>query len=1162
MPPRLFLMVGYDSVIMSVDDPVKLPTTFGQYELTEMIGEGDIGRVYTARSLLAKGFDKRLVIKLIKPELSKDASFVEAFMAEARLAVSLSHTNIVQVVELGENEGLPFIVMEHVKGMNLALCNQLLSDRGESWDQLLAAFVTAEVAMGLDHAHRRRDLEGRPLGIVHQDVIPSNVLLSYEGAVKITDFGMAGVVGPERLTRATHPRYLAPEQVRGETVDPRTDVYGCGLLLYEMLSGQPPLADLSREEAIDRLGLGTVPVLGEPTKIRIEETLIDVLAKATASWPDDRYEDAATLYEALMSTIFGAGRQVGRRELVDFMGNRRKALEKTGSTPAKKIEKALQSFKFDDGTSDIDVTAVEGLEYQMFTGSLSPLPEGRNGRDALDSPPTVVPLPFRGREEERVQLAEIVAETAHKTTGVVELVGMEGIGKTRLVLEVVGRMKAREVPLDFFTVQCRELPKGGRYSAARAALRSVLGLGAPTKGEDLELAARRLREFGLSQYELEAVQDVIGVGPGNAPPGPRRARAAGLGFGQILRKIGEDRLTILFWDDADLMDTDSMRLLARAVKHSTQARLLILVTRGKGPSPWPVKLDSNVVQLDPLEAQPMKKMICDAMTAEEADEALTESVAAIAGGNPRFAGELVRLMEELGRASVTDGVAFLDGDSVLRKLTLAEVIDWRLEVRSELERAVLEVAACVGSMFEVWLICKTTGMALAYVRPVLEALIRSRILTGRPDEACAFTHQLIHKRVLATLSDEDLVTIHSRIAEAMASSEVANDATWRLRCSTHLREAGQREQARDLLATSAAQLEFAGATDAAIDHFSAALELTRGTEEAPVAMALALRTATLASRCGRIREGLRAAKLAIEIAKASRDAKEEIKALVLTGRLIGSAGKIEDASNRFREALKVAQSLNNQNAHQMIRGAMGELLVQTGDFRRALPHLEQAISVAPGPETPRFVLLASICRGRAGEEDPARELLERVEGFANETTDPTFRTGLLLAWATLDTTAGRHEKAIESLQESRELARSFGLHYDNALATHHLGCVLLAIGRPKRAFASLRYSYELSREYGFERLLRLNLVALAALDVLHHRRTEPLARIQAALSEARDGGFLSDILQIRFYLSQALIAVGQPEEAKTQLGQARKAGRATGNLMYDADIELLLGSLK
>lgn len=1155
-------MVGYDSETMSRDDSTKLPTPFGRYELLEVIGEGDLGRVFTARARNSQGFDKKLVIKRIRLEFLEDEAFRRAFLAEAKVALSLSHTNIVQVVELGEFENIPFIVMEHVGGMNLAQCNRVMNELGKQWDPLLAAFVVAEVAMGLDHAHRRRDLEGRPLGIVHQDVSPTNVLLSFEGAVKLTDFGMARVFGSERLERADHPRYLAPEQIRGEPVDPRADVYGCGLLLYEMLAGRPPLHDVSADTATERLGLGTVPVLGEGTRGSIEPHLVEVLSRSTAPWPDERYGDAAELYEALMSTVFGSGRQVGRRELVAHMEVLREAFEPTTLTPAEDVERAIGSWRSANSGGAIDPTSQIDLAYESMVDGLS-LPSTLVEPEPINAPPTADQRnapPMRGREVERQQLGDAVTAAARNKTSIVEIVGDEGVGKTRLVHEVVGKLRAREARLNYFATSCRDLHGGGRYTSARSMIRTILGLGAPTIGEDLDAATRRLREFGLSQYELEAVQDIIGVGPGSAPPGPGRARAAGRGLGQILRRLGDDTLTIVFWDDADLMDPDSARLLVRAKKHSQRASLLIIIARARGDTPWSGPLTDNVIELGQLEREPLVQLICDGLSARHVDKALAETVVNRAGGNARYASELTRLIGEMGRVSVEDGIAFLERDSGLHEMGLDQIIDARLDLRPDLERAVLEVAACIGAQFEVSLIVSTTGLEFEQISNVLEKLLLARFITRRGQESFAFVHQRLRARIIASLSSEDLQEIHGRIAEAMAATDFAHDASWRLRCADHLRKSGQRQRARDLLATSAAQLEVAGATDAAIDHFASALELTRGTEEEPVALALGLRTAGLALRCGRLREGIRAAQLSIELARRSRNKKDEIKALVVAGRLIGASGKIEDASNRFREALAVAQKLGDSTAHRMIRGAMGELLVQTGDYRRAQQHLEQALSDGGGPESARFMLLSAICRGRGGDRATAQDLLDRVYDALDE-SHCALQVEVMLASAAIDATAGLLEQSVEGLDNCREMARTHGLHHANALATHYLGCILLALGQPQRAFASLSYSYELSREYGFERLIRVNLVSMATLDVLHHHRLEPIERIKLALEEAREAGFLSDILQIRFYLGQAFLAVGQTRDARRQLDQARRAGRATGNLLFDADIELFLSRI-
>ncbi len=1150
---------------MSSEDPVGLPMSVGPYELIEFIGEGDIGCVFAARKLGVSGFDKRLVVKSLRRELGESTQFRDAFLAEARLAVSLSHTNIVQVVEIGEHEGLPFIVMEHVQGMDLAKCSEHMRAEEMSWPPGLAAFVAAEVAMGLDHAHRRRDLEGRPLGIVHQDITPSNVLLSWEGAVKITDFGMASSTGEERLTRAANPRYLASEQVRNDPVDPRTDVYGCGLLLLEMVTGESPLSQLETDAAIERIGRGAEPILDEKTGGWMDPALRDVLSKSTAPWPDDRYEDAAELYEALMSIVFAAEKQPGRRDVAEILRVLRESIEATDVVPAVEVERALGSWRTGDSVqyesarldaSVADESGSQDRSYEQLAEDETRTAVGSSSV-VLTNPPQT---PMRGRETERHQLAEVVALAAHGQRGIVEVVAPEGMGKTRLILEVVGKARSGKAPLDFYAIGCRDLPPIGRFTAARKLLRSILGL---ADGDDQTQTAvtRRLRELGLSRYEREALQDVIGIGPGAAPPGPGRARATGRGLSRALHKLGEENITIVFFDDADLMDSDSARLLPRIARHTKDARLVIMLARRDELSPWPEPISTQTIDIQPLRPEHMSLVIRDIFGASSVDPRVLEAVVRFSEGNLRKAGELARLLAELGTVVVEDGMAHLPSGATLPSLTLNEIIDRRLDLRTDLERAVLEVAACVGIQFELELITSTTSLASDVIATVLEEAVAAKLILVRSPTSCAFTHEKIRERVLATLAEEDLEEIHGRLAEAMAANQHRRDASWRLRCANHLRLAGERARARDLLATSAAQLKASGATDAAIDHFSAALELTKGEDEVPVALALALRTADLALQCGRLREGLRASTLAIDLSRSVHARKEEIKALLLAGRLEGAFGRIEDASGRFRAALDAAERLGDSESKRRIRGSMGELLAQTGDYRRAVAHLEEAIGEGTASESPRFLLLAAMCRGRAGEQELARNMLSRVAEVCEDEQDATLAAGLFLAKAALDGASGAIEEAIGALQECRDLARAHGLHHDNARASHYLGCALLRRDRPQRAFASLRYSYELSREHGFDRLLRLSLVALLTLDAIHHHRTEPLERIMTSLSEARDAGFLSDVLEIRYHLGLALLALGRNEEARVQLEQARRAGRATGNLVYDAHLGELLASI-
>ena len=214
-----------------------------------------MAEVFKAKSHGVEGFEKILVIKRILAELSESPEFVEMFVNEAKIAVTLSHANIVQVFDLGKADETYFIAMEYVAGADLATVLRRARRYERPLATELAVFVVSEVAKGLDYAHRRRDADMRPLQLVHRDVSPQNILLSHEGEVKLTDFGIAKARtsvpdGTERGVLKGKYAYMAPEQARGEDVDARTDLFALGVVLYEALAGKNPFLQPSTYETL------------------------------------------------------------------------------------------------------------------------------------------------------------------------------------------------------------------------------------------------------------------------------------------------------------------------------------------------------------------------------------------------------------------------------------------------------------------------------------------------------------------------------------------------------------------------------------------------------------------------------------------------------------------------------------------------------------------------------------------------------------------------------------------------------------------------------------------------------------------------------------------------------------------------------------------------
>lgn len=281
-----------------------LPRRFGRYQLFDRIGRGGMAEIFLARSATELGAERLVVVKQIHSALSRDGVFAQMFIEEAKLSAKLRHANVVQVLDLGREDGLLYMAMEYVEGFDL---HQLLVRLTKSKLVLpadFAIFIAREVLSALDYAHRAEDGEGRPLGIVHRDVSPSNVLISLEGEVKLCDFGIARAAGIRELSRESQDTrvvgksaYMSPEHARGEDLDARADVFAAGILLYELCAGRR-LYRGTEEEMLEQARRAEIPGLPE-RGLPEQELLEKILARALAKDRDERFESAAEFLKAL-----------------------------------------------------------------------------------------------------------------------------------------------------------------------------------------------------------------------------------------------------------------------------------------------------------------------------------------------------------------------------------------------------------------------------------------------------------------------------------------------------------------------------------------------------------------------------------------------------------------------------------------------------------------------------------------------------------------------------------------------------------------------------------------------------------------------------------------------------------------------------------------------
>jgi serine/threonine-protein kinase len=274
------------------------PPRAGKYQLLRRVATGGMAELFLARSTGTAGFQKLVVLKRILPQHAESEEFIGMFLHEARLAATLQHPNIVQVYDIGEDGDAYFFAMEYVQGQDLRKIVRAARKAERTLPLEHVLHVIEGVAAGLHHAHEKTDLDGKALGIVHRDVSPSNVLVTYDGAVKLVDFGIAKATTAQTSTVAGTLKgkipYMSPEQCRGERVDRRSDVFSIGTLLWELTTGTRLFSGDSEFAILNRVARGDVPL---PSTIQSDypPELEAVVMKALQLDPAQRYQTALEL---------------------------------------------------------------------------------------------------------------------------------------------------------------------------------------------------------------------------------------------------------------------------------------------------------------------------------------------------------------------------------------------------------------------------------------------------------------------------------------------------------------------------------------------------------------------------------------------------------------------------------------------------------------------------------------------------------------------------------------------------------------------------------------------------------------------------------------------------------------------------------------------------
>lgn len=389
------------------------------------LDSGGMAEVYVAEAESMAGFKKKVAIKRILPSLLKDERFVRMFLDEARLSLHLSHANIVTVFDIGKSSSTYFIVMEYVEGINLKGILQEFARRGVTFPVHLAVWLLNEVLKGLDYAHHLRDPEsGRKLGIVHRDISPPNILVSWNGEVKLVDFGLAKA---STQLESTDPgvvkgkfSYLSPEAASGLDVDARADIFAVGILAYEMLTSRRLFLGETDYQTVQLVRNAEVPSLAAQNP-EVTPELEAIIRKALARDVDQRYQKASEFADDLLGFLFSRSLKVSARDLRELISElrkkqapRREPKPNESNLILKLIEDEFADIRSlgheDEGpptgsqplTSLADYDPSSPLPLGDFhAGDLSPAPSRRPGEAEPTPPPAPGSAPMRvGRRED------------------------------------------------------------------------------------------------------------------------------------------------------------------------------------------------------------------------------------------------------------------------------------------------------------------------------------------------------------------------------------------------------------------------------------------------------------------------------------------------------------------------------------------------------------------------------------------------------------------------------------------------------------------------------------------------------------------------------------------------------------------------------------------
>jgi tetratricopeptide (TPR) repeat protein/tRNA A-37 threonylcarbamoyl transferase component Bud32 len=814
---------------------------------------------------------------------------------------------------------------------------------------------------------------------------------------------------------------------------------------------------------------------------------------------------------------------------------------------------AADSFRFEEVTT----TAVAGVE-QLVCKVVGRRPVAETyGR-------------IFGRRDQLRAVGEALALVSRGAGRVVCVEGEPGCGKSRLMHEVNQRLSTGGHEVGWYEAPCLPWRHDTPYSAVAGMFRSILALGEIEQRSELRAKVERLRELGLIPEEVDAVAVVLGADAEHDASPEDRGRQLRSALIRAASSLAADKLTVLFWDDLQDADNESLEILQHLSRSIGHVPLLLTLAGTPGSTAaWEQHPACTAIRLLPLSETDSRRLALSRLGVKKAPEDLLMEVALKSDGNPLYIEEYVKALVASGIVSVLDNRVEYAPEAHLVDLpkTLRGLVSARVKRLPSEQKGLLQRAAVMGQRFNLALLSRVTGVPVGQLRPVLLGLKDVGLVTRISAAEFAFATELVRDVVYQGIVLTDRREIHAAVAAAIEDMFSDRIDEFVERLAVHYQEGGNRQKAVDYLIRAGRKVAADYSHRAALDHYLKALDLLHNVPrpDSERILSLYLPIGELAIKSNQHELGIQKMRLAEQLADELGDQRSRIQVLRLTAELHGRSDRFAESQQYFQHAIQLADELGDPVLRCEVRATAGAIYILLGDMKKAAPFYREAIELCrvTGDGDLQIACMSQLGKAEAnsGEVERAVATISEAERLITPEVSPETRCTFERSRAQVYYMSRDIEKSVAYSVRALEIAREYNLKDQIAANAHNLGDDFVLLGDYRKAFSYLRMSQEVAEEIGFDLVVNLNKIFLAFVDALKFASHDGLAQLEAALEQANERNTVWEQVQVHYFLGRIHFERKQYPKAREHLEQSLRIGRAAENRIYESQAVDLLEQL-